>query len=210
MIAFDHVGLSAGSLDGGLDAFAERTGLTLPPGGKHPLMGTHNCVTAMGPDTFLELIAVYPEAQALDRPRWFGLDDLPPDAALHARALLYRTNDMAAALAQARAAGLDLGAPLALSRGEMTWSFSVRADGAVPHGGAGPMLLQWDRPEPHPAATMQDLGIRLKSVRVTTPEPEPLRRLYAAWAPDMVPEISEGPAALSVTLSLPHDREVTI
>jgi hypothetical protein len=210
MITFDHVGLSAGALDLGLAAFAERTGLGLPPGGKHPLMGTHNCVTAMGPDRFLELIAVDPEAQAPDRPRWFGLDDLPPDSGLHARALLYRTDDMAAALAQARAAGIDLGEPLALSRGEMTWSFSVRADGALPHGGAGPMLLQWDRPEPHPAATMPDLGIRLIGARVTTPDPGPLRRLYEAWAPDMVPEIAEGPAALAVTLSLPDDREVTI
>jgi hypothetical protein len=210
VIAFDHAALSAGSLEAGLDAFAARTGLTLPAGGKHSLMGTHNCVTAMGPDTFLELIAIDPEAPAPDRSRWFGLDALPQDAPLHARALLYRTDDIAASLALAREAGIDLGEPVALSRGAMTWSFSVRADGAVPHAGVGPMLLQWDQPEPHPASAMSDLGIRLIGAEISTPNPAPLRRLFDHWEPDMVPDIAEGAAALTVSLALPDGRQVTI
>ena len=210
VIAFDHVALSAGSLTLGGQAFASATGLVLPTGGKHPLMGTHNCVSAMGPDTFLELIAIDPDAEAPGRPRWFGLDDMAASAPLHARALLYRTDDIAGALDVARDLDVDLGTPVALSRGAMTWSFSVRGDGAVPLGGVGPMLLQWDSPEPHPASAMQDLGIRLVGTRVTTPDPAPLERLFTAWAPDTVPDISQGRAALTVTLALPDGREVTL
>ena len=210
MVEFDHVALSAGTLASGIDAFRDLTGIELPRGGEHPLMSTHNCVTSMGPDTFFELITVDPDAPDPGRARWFGLDSVAADAPLHARAILYRTDDIEGAIAAARELGIDLGEPLALTRGTMSWRFSVREDGAIPHGSVGPMLLQWDQPDPHPASRMPELGIRVTGLEIRTPDPAPLRALFDAWGVEDAPIITQGAPGLTFTLALPDGREVRI
>lgn len=180
---FDHAVIAAADLTSAHDWLVAALGVALPPGGRHPLMGTHNLLTATGPDTFLEAIAVDPEAAAPVRPRWFGLDD----AGLRARlakaprphAVVLRTDDLDAALAAARGAGVDLGAPLTVSRGDLTWRFAVREDGAVALDGAAPQLMEWPR-GPHPAGRMADLGLRYRRVEMRTPEAAALERLLAA------------------------------
>jgi len=46
-------------------------GVTIPFGGVHPLMGTHNHLLRLGAALFLEIIAPDPAAGPLPRPRWF-------------------------------------------------------------------------------------------------------------------------------------------
>ena len=53
-LVLDHLVIGAASLAQGADWLAERLGVTLPPGGAHPRMGTHNRLTALGPDSFLD------------------------------------------------------------------------------------------------------------------------------------------------------------
>lgn len=146
-------------------------------------MGTHNLLTATGPDTFLEAIAVDPEAPATGRRRWFGLDDPDVRARLafgpRPYAVVLRADDLDAALEAAREAGVDLGEPVTVTRGALTWRFAVRGDGAVALGGAAPQLMQW--PEgPHPARGMRDQGLRYRAVEIQTPEGPALERLMAA------------------------------
>ena len=212
MLVLDHIALSAGSLEQGNAAFEAATGLRLPQGGVHPMMSTHNLLSALGPDTFLELIATDPQVAAPDRARWFGLDDQPGNAPLHTHALLYRTDDIDGDLARAHAMGIDLGQALALSRGDLSWRISVRDDGCIPLSGTAPMLLQWDTPGPHPAGRMTDQGLRLGKISVQTPDPDRLSKLFDAWTlpPAARPEITEGPAHMTVTLILPDGREVAL
>ena len=75
----DHLVVAAVSLDAGA-AWCEATfGVAPVPGGRHAFMGTHNRLLAIGsaayPGTYLEIIAIDPEAPATRRARWFGLDD---------------------------------------------------------------------------------------------------------------------------------------
>ncbi|MEO1562543.1 MAG: VOC family protein [Pseudomonadota bacterium] len=176
----DHIAFTCHSRDSGIDAFTAATGITLPQSGEHPDMGTHNALSSLGPDTFLELITIDPEGQKPARPRWFGLDDLPKDYPLTPHAVILRSDDLSGDLAKAAELGFDLGTPLPLSRGNLTWKFAVRDDGTIAHHGTAPLLMQWDHIDPHPASNMTDHGIRLTAIAVTTPEPQKLEQLCAA------------------------------
>jgi hypothetical protein len=70
----DHVTVMAASLVRGINYVSEVLGATVPQGGKHPLMGTHNALAQLGDEKFLEILAIDPEAERPKRPRWFCLD----------------------------------------------------------------------------------------------------------------------------------------
>src|SRR5579871_6174839 len=82
MLQIDHITVAADSLRAGV-AYAEAIlGLSIPVGGAHPLMGTHNHLLRLGDTLFLEIIAPDPAAPPPSRPRWFALDDPKQRAAL--------------------------------------------------------------------------------------------------------------------------------
>ncbi|HET6828569.1 MAG TPA: VOC family protein, partial [Ramlibacter sp.] len=76
----DHLVVVAQTLEQGVE-WCERTlGVTPGPGGKHPLMGTHNrllrIATVDYPRAYLEIIAPDPDQPPPALPRPFGLDHL--------------------------------------------------------------------------------------------------------------------------------------
>ncbi|MDX1576463.1 MAG: VOC family protein [Kiloniellales bacterium] len=185
-LTFDHLVIGAADLAQGVDWVEARLGVTVPPGGSHPRMATHNRLSALGPASFLEIIALDPAAEAPPRPRWFALDDPAVRARLARRPRLLTwvagTDDIAASLARARAAGLDLGRPVEMTRGDLTWLISLRDDGALVEGGTLPVLIQWP-PGPHPAGRMTDQGLRLEALELGHPDPdrlEAVRRVMRA------------------------------
>jgi hypothetical protein len=212
VIALDHIAIGAATLEAGAAAVAAALGAMMGPGGRHPQMATWNRLSATGPDTFLEVIAVDPEAPASGRARWFGLDD-PAVAARIAAApqpvgLVARTDDLDGALARAAEAGFDLGRPVEASRGDLRWRFAVRDDGAVPEGGAAPLLIEW--PEgPHPAGRMEDAGLRYARITLRGPDPARLARLMAALGAAEAFGIEQGPAGLAVEMTGPGGRRAT-
>ena len=64
MLKLDHLTIIAPSLDQGLAHVRQQLGADMPPGDKHPEMGTHNRLLRLGDDVFLELIAIDPDAAA--------------------------------------------------------------------------------------------------------------------------------------------------
>lgn len=218
MIEFDHIAVAAADLGAGVDWVRARAGVEIPAGGAHPLMGTHNRLTAMGPDAFLEILAIDPSAPPPSRPRWFGLDD--PEVrrrirqAPRAHALVARTDDLEAAIAAAASAGVDYGRAITLTRGELSWRFAVRDDGMIPLDGAAPQLMAWPS-GPHPAGRMPDLGLRYLCGRIATPHATELRRLLAALgAETLYDAILDGPESaapyLSVELETEDGAQVTL
>ena len=75
----DHLIVAAATLDEGVAWCEAVLGITPGPGGRHPLMGTHNrlfkIATPTFPDAYFEIIALDPQAPPPQRVRWFGLDE---------------------------------------------------------------------------------------------------------------------------------------
>ena len=167
-LALDHIGLICGDLDAGAQAFHRDTGVELGPGGTHPRMGTHNRLLNTGGGTYLELIAVNPAAPKPDQPRWFGLDAVGPDQGPRLSFWMVRVDDLDAAIRIAGAEGYDAGQPVAMSRGDLSWRLSIRADGALPFDGAAPIMIEW--PEgTHPTQNMAAGGLTLRKLHVRHP-----------------------------------------
>ncbi|MFQ6549261.1 VOC family protein [Aestuariibius sp. 2305UL40-4] len=164
-ITFDHLAVTAPSLEAGLAHVEARLGLIVPPGGAHPRMGTHNRLMRLFPDEFLEIIAINPEASAPDRPRWFGFDRIG-GAPARLSTWLCRCEDLDATLA---ALPEGMGEPLEMTRGDLRWRIAVRPDGELPFGGAFPTLIEWPM-RPFPGAAMADLECRLERLEIRHPK----------------------------------------
>ena len=155
----DHLIVAARTVEEGAAWVASRLGAEPGPGGKHPQMGTHNRLLSLGPEAYLEVIAIDPEAGPPPRPRWMGLD-CGATKALLARgpALIHwveRCADLTKAIAQA-GDELDIHE---FHRGAFRWRIALTRDGSLPGGGRRPTLIQWQ--SAHPAASLPDSGRRL-------------------------------------------------
>jgi len=123
-------------------------------------MGTHNLLLQLSspnfPQAYLEIIAIDPAAPAPGRPRWFGMDERQPGQPrlvqvvvrsrmldMHRFGLIHK--------------GIDPGAPVELSRGDLHWQMLLRADGQMP--GGLPMIIQWG--VHHPADRLPASGCTL-------------------------------------------------
>ena len=200
----DHFAIGAASLDQGVAAMREVLGVEVPTGSKHDAMGTHNCVMQAGNERFFELIAIDPDAPDPGRARWFTLDDPKTRMRLaeRPRALCWvvNTDDLDGVIA---ASPTDLGEVVDFRRGERTWRLTVPRDGSLPEGGLIPAFIEWS-PGPHPSAGQQDLGVRLKTVRLTHPDPDGLRAVFEALSIAHLAQIEEGDRALAFTLETPN------
>ena len=109
-ITVDHLVYAVPDLAAAVDRIASEWGVHPAIGGKHP-SGTHNALLALGPHTYLEIIAPDPE-QADARGRSFGLDDPPAQPRLVTWAVA--TDDLDQTVEQARARGQGSGEGAAL------------------------------------------------------------------------------------------------
>jgi hypothetical protein len=214
-VALDHLVVAAHTLEAGV-AWCEATfGIVPGPGGRHPLMGTHNRLLSIAtpafPRAYLEIIAIDPQAPAPGRPRWFDFDDASLRAAIErAPALVHwvaRCADIDAEVAALARLGIDRGRVIEASRdtpaGRLSWRISVRDDGARLFGGALPTLIEWS--QVHPADTMPASGATLESLTVRSPEVAPLRQALRALGADAV-RIEAGAPVLAATLNTPRGR----
>lgn len=169
----DHLVVGAASLEEGAAWCRTTLGVDPAPGGTHALMGTHNRLLSMAgpahPRSYLEIIAIDPQAPPPGRRRWFDLDDAGVQAALaRGPALLHwvaRSTDLSADGAALAALGIARGEILAAERasaqGLLRWRISVRADGRRLCRGALPTLIEWTGPL-HPAPSLPDSGVALQ------------------------------------------------
>jgi hypothetical protein len=171
---FDHLTITAASLEEGSDYVRDALGVELQPGGKHAAMGTHNLLLSLGNSRFLEVIAVDPDAPPPTRPRWFGLDSMGPRSQPRLTGWVVRTRRIHKCL---EGFGSLFGTIEAVTRGACSWLITVPKDGSLPVEGAAPSLVQWSGS--HPAQSLADSGCELLKLIVCHREPRYLSAILA-------------------------------
>lgn len=192
MSELDHLVVAAADLDEGVRWVEERLGVAMDAGGRHEVFGTHNCVLSLGPDCYLEVIAVDPQAPAPGRARWFELDTEAMRARLAGGPALVHWVVRVPSLAGERHV-------MELSRGSNRWALTVDPDGRMPLGGLAPSRILWRTPPP--ATLLLDKGIRLDTLSISTPDVAALRLVVA----DVVGPVAVRPGdpGLAATFSTP-------
>ncbi|WP_099826193.1 VOC family protein [Oceaniglobus indicus] len=193
----DHLAISAATLADGAAYVENLFGVTLAPGGVHDALGTHNRLLSLGPDLYLEVIAVNPEGRAPGRPRWFDLDRFT--GAPRLTNWILRCGDLPSALEQAPD---GTGSIIELQRGDLRWRMAVPETGVLPLDGIAPALIEW-QDGGHPAGRLPDSGCRLTSLRVCHPDVARISRAYGAIGRT---EMVEGPPALEAVFETPKGR----
>ncbi|HSS28564.1 MAG TPA: VOC family protein [Usitatibacter sp.] len=158
----DHLVVAARTLDEGAAWVRERLGAECVPGGKHATMGTHNRLLSLGPESYLEVIAIDPEAPRPGRARWFELDTPAMQARIAKQPALVHWMERTANLeAELRDYAADVRIE-SFERNALRWRLALTPDGSFPAGGTLPTLIQWEGA--HPCDSLPDSGILLKSL----------------------------------------------
>ncbi|MCD2188916.1 VOC family protein [Actinomycetospora soli] len=191
----DHLVVATTSLDEGVPRLVERLGVEPAGRARHDRFGTHNALWNLDDGTYLELIAIDPEAPAPGRPRWFDLDRFAgPPRLVH---WVLRLPTLSSASDPV----------LRLTRDDLSWSLTVPDDGSFPGDGSGvrPSLIAWDGG--HPSTGLADGGLALSRLVLSTPSAGDLRaRLVAAGLVGHLGNrvtVTPGPVALRAELTTP-------
>lgn len=206
----DHLVIAASSLEAGVSYLEEKFGIPVPEGGKHPLMGTHNCLMQIGHSAFLELIAIDPDAPKPDHPRWFNLDDPQLQARIAERPRLHtwvvRTDNIADAVS---ASLISPGQIEEGRRGDQVWNITIRADGTLAEDGLFPTLIEW--PDfSGPAAGMADLDCQLEALNIFHGTPHSLNQALTALGADHLVDVEQANenqlVGLSAVINCPRGK----
>jgi hypothetical protein len=197
--ALDHLVVGVADLDAGVREIERRTGVRAASGGEHPGAGTHNALLALGPHSYLEIVAPRPGAQVPERLAYLG-GLTAPTPVMWAVA----SSDIAALDVRLRAHGYATTGPMPGSRrrpdgGELRWT--TLAITQPPLAGA-PFFIEWAPGSAHPAATSPG-GCALESFRLVLPDPAPLQRLLGLLELD-TPVVQGAQPALEIVLRTPR------
>ncbi|MEU7476984.1 VOC family protein [Lentzea sp. NPDC042327] len=162
----DHLVYAVPDLEAGVDEFERLFGVRAAGGGQHVGMGTHNRLLALGPHTYLELIAPDPAQPEPALPRPFGVDGMTGPGLV---GWALATDDIDAARDHAAANGHDPGPVIDGQRrtpegGLVTWRLTTNAL----RGGVIPFLISWGT-TPSPATTAPQ-GLELRHFHVEHPD----------------------------------------
>ncbi|MEP7154165.1 MAG: VOC family protein [Betaproteobacteria bacterium] len=176
---FDHLVLGTSNLERGAAWLERFLGVTLSATGTHVRMGTHNRLLSLGPECFLELIAIDPLGEPPFMKRWFGLDnaDVQERIAIRPRLIgwVARTTDISAL---SEKTGGILGSVQPIERGDFKWRITIPEDGYPVEGGLVPSVIQWDV-DAHPCDRLPDQQCRFEWMEAAHPNPAKVQYLLA-------------------------------
>ena len=195
----DHLAVAGESLETAVAHVEEALGVDLQRGGQHVVFGTHNCLLGLADGLYLEAIAVDPDVEPQRSPRWFDLDHF--SGAPRISNWVCRCFDMADVLKQLP---VGVGAPVALTRGDLRWDMAVPTDGILPYDNMFPALIEWH--SDHPAPRLNQVGCTLERLVVSHPEATAIQAHLPLKDTRIVFET--GAAGYEAVFSTPHGRRV--
>lgn len=171
MRQIDHIIYAAPDLEAAVDEIEALLGVRAGGGGQHTGQGTHNRLLALGPHTYLEIIAPDPGQPEPTFPRPYGVDGVT-SGRLVGWALT--CDDIEHAVSGARAEGFDPGdivegQRLTPSGSLLRWRVTRNALTA----GVIPFLIDWGA-TPHPASSAP-AGLVLRKLRIEHPAPAAIK-----------------------------------
>ena len=193
LTGLDHLILGINDLDRGIAWVEERTGVRAVLGGVHPGRGTRNALLALGPCSYLEILAPDPQQSSS---AWFARVFTLPEPRLISWAV--RTADLEARARAAVVAGFPIIGPQDGARSRpggklLSWKlFRLRDD----RGGLLPFFIEWDRDSVHPAADAPS-GCTLVNFCLQSPDAESLSRACQTLGIDVRVEFAEKPRLLA-------------
>ncbi|WP_132858985.1 VOC family protein [Shimia isoporae] len=200
MLELDHLAVAGESLEAAVAHVEDALGVKMLPGGQHARYGTHNQLLGLGDGLYLEAIATDPSVGSLPHARWFDLDRFEGSPRLGN--WICRSDDLEADVASIP---LDVGLPVALTRGDLRWRMAVPDSGVLPYGDCFPALMQWDV-SPTPASLLAGSGCTLLRLEVAHPDAGDLQAAVPLIDPRIV--YVEGTTALRASFDTPHGKRV--
>ena len=189
----DHLVYKAPDLAGAVADLEERLGVRAQTGGQHIGLGTHNALLALGPQTYLEIIAPDPGQPEPSVPRPLGLDSISRGGLI---GWAIACQDIDAAVAEARRRGYDPGEVVGMQRAGPTGAvLRVRLTSKVIPGGLVPFLISWGDAE-H-SARSAPRGLKLESFHLEHPNPASLAPLLTALGADVAIRPAATPALIA-------------
>jgi hypothetical protein len=199
MTTIDHLIYGVADLASAVDELERVLDVRAAAGGRHPGIGTCNALLALGPRTYLEVLAPDPDQAEPGNPRPFGLDDLQEP---HPLGWAVGCSNIDRAIATSRAAGYDPGAAIEMTRtsadgATLRWRLTLNAL----EGGVVPFLIDWSEAQ-HPASSAPS-GLLLSELVIEHPEPISVETTLHALGADVVVKPAAAPA-LVAHLTGPH------
>ena len=192
----DHIVYATPDLNRGIEEIEKLLGVRATPGGQHRGLGTRNALVALGPTTYLEIIAPDPEQPPPKQPRPFGLDGLKESRLV---AWFVSAHDLEQLRREAVSKGVPLGEVKSGNRRrpdgvQLSWQFTdpwaLVADGIVP------LFIDWGD-SPHPAHTAVK-GATFVSLRAEHPDVRGVRRMLRHLRLDIHLKRGQRPALIAV------------
>jgi hypothetical protein len=192
----DHLVYATPDLNRGVEEIEKLLGVRAIAGGRHPGRGTRNALVALGPTTYLEILAPDPEQPPPQQPRPFGLDGLKESKLV---AWFVKGRDLERLRIEAVRKGVTIGEVKSGSRQRpdgvhLSWQYTdpwVRvADGIVP------LFIDWGD-SPHPARTAAK-GARLISLRAEHSDVREVRGMLRRLGIDLQVKQSPSPALIAL------------
>ena len=192
----DHLVYATTDLNRGIEEIEKLLGVRAIAGGQHPGRGTRNALVALGPTTYLEIIAPDPEQPPPKEPRPFGLDGVKESRLV---AWFVNRGDLERLRAEAVRNGVPFGEVKSGSRRradgvELSWQFTdpsvLVADGIIP------FFINWGD-SPHPARTSTK-GAALVSLRAEYPDVQVILGMLRHLKIDLPVKQGPSPALIAV------------
>jgi hypothetical protein len=192
----DHLVYATPDLNRGIEEIEKLLGVRATAGGQHPGRGTRNALVALGPTTYLEIIAPDPQQPPPKEPRPFGLDGLKQSKLV---AWFVTSRDLEQLRGEAIRNGVPLGEVRSGTRRrpegvELVWQFTdpsvLLGDGIVP------LFINWGE-SAHPAHTAAK-GATLVSLRAQHPNVRDVSAMLRHLGVDLPVTEGQIPALIAV------------